>query len=177
MLTRSLTGHQPSANYCCGGAVSITTKINQLTGATTSRSACRSPPIVIRWDAPDDSHTGRRIQFPLASNTGFKSQKVTNKDRSKARRLANDSHITKISIFDQMIQDLSPSVAKNDDGDTASHTRRYKLNSINFLTGFQPNDYGILNDITQILLPNQANPSFKPDGALFAQLIELNVSI
>lgn len=63
-LQDDVTGYENAASFCCGGSLPISSSSSIAEGFTSATGPITSPPVVIRFDHPDDSTY--KIQFPGA---------------------------------------------------------------------------------------------------------------
>ena len=181
-LTRSLEGGRP--NYCCGGKISISTESTSRDDATFSNTQLTAPPVVIRWDATDQSRASRKIQFPLVPKGDSADRKIFSRDRSKARKLPpkNGDRAPQKILWD-LLQDCSTPIHDSDGLGVADNVlaKAYRLSNTKFSINFNPQEYRLVDAAAQILLPEYGTVGIRTKEGpgrkgLSAELAELNVS-
>ncbi|KAJ5193865.1 Oxoglutarate/iron-dependent dioxygenase [Penicillium cf. griseofulvum] len=154
-LKAFVAGKRASASFVCGGLVSIDTK--KPAPGSVSQTISVSPPVRICW-RKDGDNIPREVALPLHSNTDSKSA-------------SDDLH--------QLVVDCDPASFGKGQEDVIDpqYRKAGKLEPQHFFTSFHPADFGILQNVEQILLPN-----FNTDGQnslpfrkLSAELYKLNV--
>jgi hypothetical protein len=152
-LKAFVAGKRASASFVCGGLVSIDTK--RPAPGSASQPISVSPPVRICWCK---GGIPREVTLPLGSNTDSKSA-------------SDDLH--------QLVVDCDPASFGRGQEDVIDpqYRKAGKLDPQHFFTSFHPTDFGILQNVEQILLPN-----FNTDGEnslpfrkLSAELYKLNV--
>jgi hypothetical protein len=141
-LTDAIDGRGAPAKYCCGGRI-LTVLSDHNNTAAKNTTAPTSPPIVIRWDAEDDS--SRKLRLPIAEGN-FNGKPLS------------------VPAIHNLIR------ACNDSG---------TLCRSQFSTDFDPHYLGILDVVTQIMLPGFTSTFLKgrPEHrGVAAQLTHLQVS-
>ncbi|KAH7386267.1 hypothetical protein BKA64DRAFT_645840 [Cadophora sp. MPI-SDFR-AT-0126] len=143
-LKKAVENHQSSASYCCGGSIAIDTSpaSSSLTtaGQVPPGTAIKSPPIALRWDVKEAGHA-HAIHFPQASLV------------SKNTRSSSTS--SQPSLLEQLLVSCAPATfgRKNKDILDESYRKAGTLDRSQFSVDFHPYDYGIVDTISQILLP------------------------
>lgn len=127
-LKKAVNGKQSTTNYCCGGTIPIgDLSTPEVDNEDKPGSKVTIPPVIIRWDDPVVERVSHRIQFPLF---------VKETDPGLGH-----FHINTTTDLDYLIN--------------ACHsTGLGKLNNSQFSVNFNPYDCGMMDVITQILLPD-----------------------
>jgi len=155
-------GYQATANYCCGGSIPVyapdTTPSNFGT-AKISESPITAPPIALRWDAAKEEILTKKITFPL---------------------VPGNNQAT--SSFHDLLEDCTPATFGHRGQDVLDENYRKagKLDRKQFSVDFHPHDYGIIDAINQLLLPEVkgSNPEGREEHkGIVAELHKLNVSL
>jgi hypothetical protein len=187
-LKKAIKGPRSNASYCSGGMIPIVSEPTLREDTTILKPPLTAPPVVIRWDAPDGSKAGGKIQFPLTTKAASDYQKAFSTNQSKAKKLSRRNlavpQQTNLSEFDELIRDCLPLAFECDGQDISDGAWPYKLDNTQFAINFQPQEYGILDAITQILMPEyetddpdqQEGTGSEECRAISAELAELNVS-
>ncbi|OQD67640.1 hypothetical protein PENPOL_c003G00358 [Penicillium polonicum] len=154
-LEAFVVGKKASASFVCGGLISIDTKA--VAGSTSSQPISVSPPVKICWYTDGDNNP-RVLTLPLDSNADSKS--------------ASDN-------LHQLVVGCDPASFGRGQEDVMDprYRKARKLEPRHFFTSFHPSDFGILQNVEQILLPN-FNTLFQnclPFRKLSAELYKLNV--
>lgn len=157
-LKEAVTGYQATANYCCGGSIPISATASQPNAERpgTSKIPITSPPTVLRWDIPDNDGLSKKVQFPLLE--------------------VSDSN----SSLEDLLAACAPATFGLGGEDVLDETYRKagKLDRSQFSIDFHPHDYGIVDAISQILLPDFKSPGMKGRGehrGVLAELYKFNV--
>jgi hypothetical protein len=151
-LRLSVTGAKADASFCCGGSVAI-----QPFAANTVivDSKAASPPVILHWDQPDGG-PGRMV---------FGDEKTSSAEsQAHIRNMCNSCQA---ATFGRQGQDVYD----------ATYREALKLEPSQFTTNFHPHDYGILDDLAQILLPSYLGGDREDEDLLgvHAELYKLNV--
>ncbi|TVY40821.1 hypothetical protein LOCC1_G004633 [Lachnellula occidentalis] len=149
------------SNYCCGGNVPITTD-RIIRSATSAYQPIRAPPVSLRWDHSKEAGQARYIHFPLDAPV--------------------DGHHTDNQdyMFQELLEACDPATFGLGGRDVLDEQYRKagKLDTNRFSTSFHPHDYGIVDTISQTLLPSALShimrDRFEHRGVL-AELYKLNV--
>ncbi|TVY33603.1 hypothetical protein LSUB1_G007087 [Lachnellula subtilissima] len=142
-----------ASNYCCGGNIPITTdKI--IHSATSAYQPIRAPPVSLRWDLFKEAGQACYIHFPLDAPV--------------------DGHHTdkQDHMFQGLLEACDPATFGLGGRDAG------KLDTNRFSTNFHPHDYGIVDTISQSLLPNALSHIMKDrieHRGVLAELYKLNV--
>ena len=132
------------SNYCCGGEIPITTdKI--IRSATSAYQPIRAPPVSVRWDFFKEAGQARYIHFPLdAPVEGHHTD-------------------TQAVMFQELLEACDPATFGLSGRDVLDEQYRKagKLDANRFSTSFHPHDYGIVDTISQTLLPNALSQIMK----------------
>ncbi|KAI9776050.1 MAG: hypothetical protein M1839_000653 [Geoglossum umbratile] len=138
----------------CGGAIPISTQPSSSPGFGTE--PVTSPPVVIRWSSSDEgtAEDGHAIQFPVVAG-----------DR-----------------LEKLCQDCEPATFGFGGKDVLdeSYRKAAKMDNTRFCTNFHPHDHGIIDAISQALLPavkpikSEDNISTEHLGVT-AELYKLNI--
>lgn len=154
-LQAFIVGKRASASFVCGGLVPIDAK--SAAGSTSSQTASVSPPVRICWRTDGDNIL-RGLALPLDSNADSKT--------------ASDD-------LRQLVVDCDPASFGRGQEDVIDpkYRKAGKLEPRHFLTSFHPSDFGILQNVEQILLPNfnTVSQDSLPFRKLSAELYKLNV--
>ncbi|MCJ1249499.1 hypothetical protein MMC30_006723 [Trapelia coarctata] len=155
---RVAIGHQ-RATFCCGGSIPVVSgQGNHFRQLNPEGEPCASPSVVLRWDVPNDT-TIRKVTFPPDSRPGA------------------------TSAIDDLIRDSTPATFGRQGVDILdeSYRKAAKLDNTQFSTNFSPYEFGIVNSVAQVLLPEIAEPftdgetSFVENLGVIAELYKLNV--
>ena len=150
--------------FFCGGEVRISDHKDKAVGYSTQSPQTDgrfiSDPIVLRWDSPSEETT-RKLTFPLAEV---------------------DDGVTGI---EGLLKDCAPATfgIGGEEVLDESYRRAVKLDAHQFSTNFNPYDVGIVDAISQVLLPGIAQPiadgkaAFGDNSGVVAELYSLNVSL
>lgn len=148
------------APFFCGGEVRISDHQDESVGhskhSPQSNGEFISDPIVLRWDSPSNEST-RKLTFPPADG--------------------------EIAIED-LLRDCAPATfgIGGEEVLDESYRKAVKLDAHQFSTNFNPYDVGIVDAISQVLLPEIAKPiadrkaAFGDNSGVVAELYTLNVS-
>ncbi|KAH9209223.1 hypothetical protein DL95DRAFT_428313 [Leptodontidium sp. 2 PMI_412] len=168
-LKKAVEDHQSTASYCCGGTVAIDASPApaslKTAGQVSPGSTTKSPPVALRWDVKEAGEA-RTIHFPQASLV------------SKNTRSSSTS--SQPSLLEQLLESCAPATfgRKNKDILDESYRKAGKLNRSQFSVDFHPHDYGIIDTISQVLLP-QVDVDFmkgrEQHRGVMAELYKLNV--
>ena len=141
-------------SFTCSGSLRINSeRVTKQHRLDFQADSPSSPPIVIRWDA--DGTVGK-IRFPL----------------DEAPKL------------DQLIKNGAPATFRHDGKDVLdeSYRKATKLDSSQFSSNFHPHDHGILDAISQTLLPTvtglkptETSSGVSEHWGLVAELYKLNI--
>lgn len=159
-LKKAVNGYQSTASYCCGGSIPISTASNEshLTTSTTGENPITAPPLAFRWDISGHG-SARTIHFPFTESHNLRDT----------------------TLFNELLQSCAPATFGRKDKDILdeSYRKAGKLDRNQFSIDFHPHDYGIVNAISQILLP-EISAGFLKDReehrGVVAELYKLNVS-
>jgi hypothetical protein len=162
-LRQAVKGYQSTASYCCGGSIPISTSTSSERPSPTSskgENPINAPPVSFRWDISGHG-IARTIHFP------FKETET--------------STLRKSTLFDELLQSCAPATFGRNDKDILdeSYRKAGKLDRNQFSVDFHPHDYGIVDAISQILLPEISNEFLKDreeHRGVVAELYKLNVS-
>jgi hypothetical protein len=151
-LRLSVTGAKADASFCCGGSVTIKS-FTANTVIVDSKPA--SPPVILHWDQPNGG-SGRMV---------FGDEKMSSAEFQAHIRDMRSS--CQAATFGRQGQDVYD----------ATYREALKLEPSQFTTNFHPHDYGILDDLAQILLPSYLGGNRKDEDLLgvHAELYKLNV--
>lgn len=164
-LKQAVEGYQSTANYCCGGRIAISSPIDShetdLGDARSLEYPTNAPPIAIRWDAPKEELLSNKITFPFVSG---------------------DSNSTATSIFDSLLQACAPATFGHNGKDVLDEGYRKagKLDRTQFSVDFHPHDFGVLDAISQLLLPEVRGSHLEgreEHRGVLAELYKLNVNL
>ncbi|KAL2222651.1 hypothetical protein M432DRAFT_595402 [Thermoascus aurantiacus ATCC 26904] len=135
-LSESIEGERSSASFACGGTIPITGDANSGGGgsATAASDSTRrtSPPVSIFWSTATDSNA-RKLVLPLS-----------------------DTEESSPSVLRQLVTDCSPATFGKGNKDVLDPSYRMagKLDPDRFSSSFHPANFGIVENIEQILLPS-----------------------
>jgi len=136
-LRSAVSMESPTASYCCGGTIQISTSDKAFRSSTSIAKPAEAPQLVLRWDPPGED-CSRKIKLPPSIET----------DENDFPQGAT------CRSLDELIRAFSPSSLKrNHEGTPRYHQGSVKLNTGQFCINFHPHDYGILDAIAQVLLP------------------------
>ncbi|KAL1967105.1 hypothetical protein VTN77DRAFT_3629 [Rasamsonia byssochlamydoides] len=129
-LKESIEGEHASASFACGGTILIG---NDDTVEDESSTRRISPPVHIFWATEKNSNNARRLVLPLG-----------------------DTEDSNANMLRQLVMDCSPATFGKGDKDVldSSYRKAGKLDRDQFASSFHPADFGILENIEQILLPS-----------------------
>jgi hypothetical protein len=155
-LRLGVTGAKADASFCCGGSVAI----KPFAANTVSVDLkAASPPVILHWDQPD-GRPGRMV---------FGDEKMSSAEfqaefQAHIRDMCSSCQV---ATFGRQGQDVYD----------ATYREALKLEPSQFTTNFHPHDYGILDDLAQILLPSYLGGNRKDEDLLgvHAELYKLNV--
>jgi hypothetical protein len=154
-LTDRIEGEHSSASFACGGTIHIGP------GGIVENSSTRnnevSPPVHIFWATDRNSSNARRVILPLG-----------------------DSEESNVNVLQELVMDCSPATFGKGDEDILDPTYRKagKMDRDQFASTFHPADFGILENVEQILLPS-VNSDLENKSQLkrlTAELYKLNVA-
>jgi hypothetical protein len=151
-LRLSVTGAKADASFSCGGSVAIK-PFAANTVIVDSKPA--SPPVILHWDQPNGG-SGRMV---------FGDEKMPSAEfQAHIRDMCSSCQA---ATFGRQGQDVYD----------ATYREALKLEPSHFTTNFHPHDYGILDDLAQILLPSYLGGDRKDEDLLgvHAELYKLNV--
>lgn len=152
------------APFFCGGEVRISDHKDNPVGHSSHSPQANgkfiSDPIVLRWDSPSEETTGR-LTLPLAE--------------------VDDG----VTAIEGLLRDCAPATfgIGGEEVLDESYRKAVKLDAHQFSTNFNPYDVGIVDAISQILLPGIAKPfaggktAFGDNSGVVAELYTLNVSL
>ncbi|KGO55244.1 Oxoglutarate/iron-dependent dioxygenase [Penicillium expansum] len=154
-LEAFVVGKKASASFVCGGLVPNDTK--STAGSTSAQTISVSPPVRICWRT-DGDNIPRVLTLPLDLNADSKSA-------------PDDLH--------KLVVDCDPASFGKGQKDVIDpqYRKAGKLEPHHFFTSFHPSDFGILQNVEQILLPNFNTKSQNslPFRKLSSELYKLNV--
>lgn len=153
-LRESIEGERASASFACGGTISIgDSKPSNYSSESTRRE---SPPVSLLWATGQDSNA-RKLVLPLNNTAPESSQEVL-------QQLAADCDPATFGRGDQDILD-------------PEYRKAGKIDPHQFASSFHPSDFGIIENIEQILLPSVSTEKENrlQFRKLSAELYKLNV--
>jgi hypothetical protein len=161
-LRDAVDGYQSTANYCCGGSIPISpsaeTRQIVVNVPGTSNFPIVAPPVTLRWDTPGNPDLAQKIQFPL-----------------------DGQNPNSNALLQGLFRACSPGTFGLGGGNIGNvpYHRAGKLDRERFSSNFHPHDYGIVDAVQQILLPDFNSPGL--DGradhrGVLAELHQFNVS-
>jgi hypothetical protein len=127
-LRLSVTGAKADTSFCCGGSVAIKPFA---ANAVMVDSKPASPPVILHWDQPDRGSSRMVFGDEKTSSAEFQAH------------IRNMCSSCQAATFGRQGQD---------DYD-ATYREALKLEPSQFTINFHPHDYGIPDDLAQILLP------------------------
>ncbi|KAL4799468.1 hypothetical protein BDV19DRAFT_400733 [Aspergillus venezuelensis] len=141
-----------TASFSCGGSIPITT----LDKDTKDKDRVASSPVNIFWNKSNDS-TATKLTLPIKHS-------VTESSLETLQKLVVDCDIASFGRGEKDVID-------------PEYRRAGKINTDQFATNFHPADYGILENIGQVLLPSISNETDNELGfrKITAELYKLNV--
>ncbi len=150
-LKHTVVGAKASASFSCGGFVTISNDIAVNSAATRKAVA---PPVVLHWDTSDDQ--SRKIIFGSESSETAETQ-------TTIQEMCNSCQLASFGRQGQDVYD-------------PAYRQALKLEPSQFTTNFHPHDYGILDELAQILLPAYLGDREDEDLiGVHAELYKLNV--
>jgi len=173
-LKKAVSMSQATANYCCGGSIPISaatdapepcaTKPKEKkakTNPTATSSTIVQSAVAIRWDIPNEANLSKKILFPFVPE---------NSDNQAA------------SLLDDLLGACAPATFGLDGQDIldVSYRKAGKLDRKQFSVDFNPYEHGIIDAISQILLPDIKGPELQgreEQRGVMAELYKLNVSL
>lgn len=146
------------SSFCVGGQISIKNQATQATAdsnaqASTTSAAKSTSPVILHWTLPNEAPRALTLQFPVLEDGS--------------------------ETFNQLLQACDPATFGLGQKDVLDETYRKagKLDNTQFSVSFHPADHGILDTITQTLLPNLLPNDKRADHrGVLAELYKLNVS-
>ena len=148
------------AAFCCGGTVHIMqdSAVGRFDKMTCDDGEITCTPLVLRWDLPSGK-TIRKLTLPPDG--------------------VEDS-----ATIEGLLKHCTPATFGKDGEEVldGSYREAVKLDANQFSTNFHPSDVGILDSITQVLLPGIAKSftngktTFQDNLGVVAELYKLNVS-
>lgn len=156
-LVQLITKEQAKTSFACGGTVPVIAADDNISGVSwvaTPDQLISSRPVNVFWSSKDDG-SALKITLP------------TNDDRSSAS-------------VEKLAADCSPASFGRGGEDVLdeSYRRAGKMELKDFATSFHPADFGLVQNIEQVLLPSiisDEDNSLQCKG-LVADLYKLNVS-
>lgn len=149
------------ADFCCGGTVRITqdSAVGRFDKMTCDDGEVTCPPVVLRWDLPSGK-TIRKLTLPP------------------------DNGVEDPATIKALLKHCTPATFGKDGEEVldGSYREAVKLDANQFSTNFHPSDVGILDNVTQVLLPDVAETFavgetiFEDNLGVVAELYKLNVS-
>ena len=148
--------------FCCGGSTPIVADDDsRFDCGTTDKKQLTSPPVILRWDLPSGKAIRKLTLPPIVK--GEEGQ----------------------TAIKELLQDCSPATFGKNGEEVLDEAYRKaaKLDSSQFSTNFNPHDVGIIDVITQTLLPGIAKPFPDTESiweehlGVIAELYKLNVCI
>jgi hypothetical protein len=157
-LEAAVTAQQ--AAFCCGGTIQIDAARGcTYKHVTVDTEPLVSPPVVIRWDLPSGKAI-RKMTLPAVQGA------------------------TDTPAISELLKDCSPATFGHMGREVLdqSYRQAVKLDIDQFCTSFSPHDFGIIDAISQTLLPeitqvpSDARTEFQEHWGVVAELYKLNVS-
>ena len=149
------------AAFCCGGTVRIMQDSSEgrFDKMTCDDGEITCAPVVLRWDLPSGK-TIRKLTLPP------------------------DGGVEDSAAMKALLKHCTPATFGKDGEEVldGSYREAVKLDTDQFSTNFHPSDVGILDNITQVLLPGVAKSfangetTFQDNLGVVAELYKLNVS-
>jgi hypothetical protein len=164
-LKQAVEGYQSTANYCCGGRIAISSPIDShetdLGDGRSSEYPTNASLTAVRWDSPKEKPLSNKITFPF---------------------VPEDSNSTATSIFDSLLQACAPATFGYNGKDVLGEGYRKagKLDRAQFSVDFHPHDFGVLDAISQLHLPEVRGSHLEgreEHRGVLAELYKLNVSL
>lgn len=123
-LRTLVEGENSSASFACGGTISI--------GNIDTEQPSSSPPVNLFWAAREDAQA-QKLELPLT-----------------------DTQQSNPSLLQRLVADCTPATFGRGDQDVLDPNYRMagKLDPEKFASSFHPADFGILENVEQILLPS-----------------------
>ncbi|RDW86095.1 2OG-Fe(II) oxygenase [Aspergillus mulundensis] len=151
-LQSIIEGEHATASFSCGGSIPIV--LGDLQAPEVTRPA--SSPVSIFWSKGDDA-TARKLVLPL-------DESVPHTHPDTLRRLVVDCDPASFGRGEQDVID-------------PEYRRAGKINADQFATSFHPADFGILENLSQVLLPSISSETDNQLGfrKITAELYKLNV--
>ena len=152
------------APFFCGGEVRISDHKDKSVDCSRHSPQANgkfiSDPIVLRWDSPSEETT-RKLKFPLP--------------------VVDDG----VTAIEGLLRDCAPATfgIGGEEVLDESYRKAVKLDAHQFSTNFNPYDVGIVDAISQVLLPGIAKrfpdgkAAFGDSSGVVAELYTLNVSL
>ncbi|KAL2046621.1 hypothetical protein ABVK25_011702 [Lepraria finkii] len=146
--------------FCCGGSTPIVADDDsRFDCGTTDKKQLTSPPVILRWDLPSGKAIRKLTLPPIVK--GEEGQ----------------------TAIKELLQDCSPATFGKNGEEVLDEAYRKaaKLDSSQFSTNFNPHDVGIIDVITQTLLPGIAKPFPDTESiweehlGVIAELYKLNI--
>ncbi|KAL4937863.1 hypothetical protein BDV06DRAFT_215581 [Aspergillus oleicola] len=151
-LRAMIEDERATASFSCGGSLPITI----LHTATQEKDRIASPPVNIFWSKGDDSKA-HKLTLPIDIS-------VVESSPETLQQLVVDCDIASFGRGEQDVID-------------PEYRRAGKINANQFATNFHPADFGILENIAQVLLPSISDEMDNQLGfrKITAELYKLNV--
>jgi hypothetical protein len=148
-----IEGERATASFSCGGSIPVTLGGIRITDKDRSSSS----PVSIFWSKGDDA-IAHKLVLPLDVS-------VLETHPDTLRRLVADCDPASFGRGQEDVID-------------PEYRRAGKINTDQFATSFHPADFGILENIAQVLLPSISNETDNQLGfrKITAELYKLNVS-
>jgi len=156
-LYQVIKGPYPRASYYCSGSIPIASKSNLSPAAGTSGAAPSAQPVLIAWNSPNRSESGR-ICFPLGREPykGFK----------RSRSMSGLGKLLRHCSLSRTVYEGSSKPLK-------MHHTQFSVHN------FHPVHHQIAAGISQILLPlygpKATDRQEIPERTIFAELSQLQV--
>ncbi|KAH0533790.1 hypothetical protein FGG08_007556 [Glutinoglossum americanum] len=153
--------HGCRAAITCGGTIPINTQSDRSLELGTEPIA--SPPVMIRWGSGDAGffEKGNAIQFPVKAAAGDEPHQ-----NFQLEKLFQDCEPATFGIGGKDVLD-------------ESYRKAAKMDNTRFSTNFHPHDYGIIDAIAQVLLPEvklaKSEENVSEHLGVVAELYKLNI--
>ncbi|KAJ5083628.1 hypothetical protein N7456_013055 [Penicillium angulare] len=170
-LEECIVGEHASAAFVCGGTIAIinTNTASHEASAKISKSKSKSTlkpskPVTIFWTAKNDDSKASKLVLPLGNSSSSSSTDATTPAVDRLSQLVDDCEPAGFGKGQEAVMNLE-------------YRKAGKLDPEQFATTFHPADFGIIENIEQVLVPNlnEANEALFTFRRVEAELYKLNI--